>query len=336
MPEFLNHISISNFKSIRYCELTNCKRINLFIGRPNVGKSNIIEALSLFSIPYLRENSSKKLSNLIRLENETELFFNGNTFTSVSIKANDNVCTINYSSKEGLNISLDIPNTEINMKRNIYHNMKVGDKLAVTGIKDTPQLEPPIKKYTYKPDIKYRKSHARYLIPPFGFNLLSIIEEYPDLKKEITGLFDQYRLSIAFDKASQTIKVIQDKSNNNLFLIPYNSIADTLQRLIFYKTAIASNNNSVLLFEEPEAHSFPPYMMHITQEMIHKEDNQYFITTHSPFILNDLLENAQDELAVFMVHYEGYETKAKQLTQAELSDVYQNGVDLFTNSESFV
>lgn len=338
MPGFLNHISISNFKSIRSCELADCKRFNLFIGRPNVGKSNIIEALSLFSIPYLRENSSKKLSNLVRLENETELFFNGDTFTNTSVKADDNVCTMNYSPKEGLRISLYFPNKdpEIKVRGHIYHNLKVGDKLAVTGIKNDPQLESPIKKYIYKPDIKYRKSHARYLVPPFGFNLLSIIEEYPHLKNEITGLFEQYRLSIAFDKASQTIKVIQDRNNNNLFLIPYNSIADTLQRIIFYKTAIASNNNSVLLFEEPEAHSFPPYMMHITQEMIHKEDNQYFITTHSPFILNDLLENSRDELAVFMVRYEGYETKARQLTQEELNDVYQNGVDLFTNSESFV
>ncbi|TAN21117.1 MAG: hypothetical protein EPN37_00705 [Chitinophagaceae bacterium] len=338
MPEFLNRITISNFKSIRSCELTNCKRINLFIGRPNAGRSNIIEALSLFSIPYLRENSSKKLSNFIRLENETELFYNGHTTDDITIKADDSACTLQYSAKEGMVASLYFhtdPQKE-SIKGNFYNNIRINDKLVVSGIKNNIHFVPPIKQYLYKPDIKYKKSHARYLVPPFGFNLLSIIEEYPDLKKEITGLFDQYRLSIAFDKASQTIKVIQDKSNNNLFLIPYNSIADTLQRIIFYKTAIASNNNSILLFEEPEAHSFPPYMTYITQEMIHNTDNQYFITTHSPFILNDLLENAKEELAVFMVHYENFETRARQLTNDELNKVYQNGVDLFTNYESFV
>lgn len=66
--DFIKNISIQNFKSMRFCEIQDCKRINLFIGRPNVGKSNILEALSLFSIPYLSENSSKKLSNLVRLE----------------------------------------------------------------------------------------------------------------------------------------------------------------------------------------------------------------------------------------------------------------------------
>jgi len=58
MSNFLRHIHIENFKSVKRIEIDNFSRINLFIGRPNVGKSNIIEALSLFSIPYLKENVS--------------------------------------------------------------------------------------------------------------------------------------------------------------------------------------------------------------------------------------------------------------------------------------
>ena len=108
-----------------------------------------------------------------------------------------------------------------------------------------------------------------------------------------------------------------------------------MQRIIFFKTAIASNNNSILLFEEPESHSFPPYMTHITQEMIYKTDNQYFIATHSPFILNDLLENSRHELAVFIVDYADYETKVNLLTDHQMHEVLQNGIDLFTNNESF-
>jgi AAA15 family ATPase/GTPase len=88
MSDFIDHIHILNFKSIRDSEIPDCKRINLIIGRPNVGKSNILEALSLFSIPYLRENSFRKLSYLIRLENETELFYNGNTAISAQIGTN--------------------------------------------------------------------------------------------------------------------------------------------------------------------------------------------------------------------------------------------------------
>jgi hypothetical protein len=327
MANFLRSISISNFKSIRSCDISDCKRINLFIGRPNVGKSNILEALSLFAIPYLRENSSKKLSHLIRLENETELFYNGNTELDAVVRTNIGECKLGFNPKEGLLAVVDFLSDS--------YNLKIDDRLVVKGITNHPYFEPPIKKYVYRQSVAYNKSHAKYLIPPYGYNLLSIIEHYDDLRKQITTLFKEYGLKLAFDKGSQTIKIIQNEKDG-IFLIPYNSIADTLQRIIFYKSAIASNNNSILLFEEPEAHSFPPYMTHLTQEMIFKKDNQYFIATHSPFILNDLLENGREELAVFIVHYENHETKVRQFSEKELHDIFQNGVDLFTNSESFV
>ncbi|KAA2238570.1 AAA family ATPase [Chitinophaga agrisoli] len=328
MSNSINYISITNFKSIQHLELSGFKRINLFIGRPNVGKSNIIEALSLFSIPHLRENASRKLSTLVRLENEPELFYNGNAATDAVISTNEGSVKLNYHPKEGLKISVDLFGE--------VYSFQVDEKLMVKSGLRTKSFESPIKRYTYKSDVPYKKGHAKYLIPPFGPNLLSIIEQYGALRNEVTDLFREYGLDIAFDKSSQTIKVIQSNDKDGIFLIPYSSIADTLQRIIFYKTAVASNNDSVLLFEEPEAHSFPPYMAHLTQEMIHKQDNQYFIATHSPFILNDLLENSRSELAVFIVHYEYHETKVKQLSDQDLHDVLQNGMDLFTNSESFI
>lgn len=324
----LEHITIDNFKSIRHLEIDKLHRINLFIGRPNVGKSNIIEALSLFSIPYLRENTSRKLTNLIRLETESELFYNGNTERDASISTSLGRCRFGYNPKEGLKFELDFHGNSF-----VY---KVDEKLVVKGGFKNDFFEPPIKKYAFKQDVKYKRAHAKYLVPPFGFNLLSIIENYETLKQDVYKLFKEYNLEIAFDKGSQTIKIIQSDKNNDIFLIPYNSIADTLQRIIFYKAAIVSNNDSVLLFEEPEAHSFPPYMSHLTQEMIYKKDNQYFVATHSPFILNDLLENGRKDLAVFVVHYENHETKVKKLSEDELHEVYQNGIDLFTNNESFV
>jgi hypothetical protein len=327
MSNFLTNIAIENFKSARQLQINNFSRLNLFIGRPNVGKSNIIEALSMFSIPYLKENTSKKLSNLIRLENESELFYNGNIEKDASIKTNLGECRLGYHPKEGLKIIVDFYGNS--------YNYKVDDKLTVKGGFKSEWFEPPIKRYVFKPDIKYKKSHSKYLIPPFGFNLLGIIENYEDLKQQVQRLFKEYNLEIAFDKGSQTIKVIQS-DKDGIFLIPYNSIADTLQRIIFYKASIASNNNSILLFEEPEAHSFPPYMSHLTQEMIYKKDNQFFIATHSPFILNDLLENSRSELSVFVVNYENHETKVRRLSEGELYEAFQSGVDFFTNNESFI
>jgi hypothetical protein len=327
MTNFITHIYIKSFKSISACEIQDCRRINLFIGRPNVGKSNIIEALSAFTIPYLRENASKKLSNLIRVENETELFYNGNWEGGSEISTNLFQCNIEFHPKEALRFFLH-GNGET-------YAAKVGDKLNVTALSTQRDFETHIKKYSYKHNVVYKKGHSKYLIPPFGSNLLSVVENYSELKEDVISLFSEYNLEVVFDKASQTIKIIQ-RHGNEIFLIPYNSIADTLQRIIFYKAAVISNDNCVLLFEEPEAHSFPPYMSHLTQQMIHKKDNQFFIATHSPFILNDLLEHAREELAVYSVDYRDKQTQVRQLSRSELHDIMQYGLDIFTNNESFI
>ena len=39
---FFTDITIENFKSLRSVALKDCNRINVLIGRPNVGKSNIL------------------------------------------------------------------------------------------------------------------------------------------------------------------------------------------------------------------------------------------------------------------------------------------------------
>lgn len=44
----ISHLSIENFKSIRTMDL-NCRKINIFLGEPNTGKSNILEALGILS-----------------------------------------------------------------------------------------------------------------------------------------------------------------------------------------------------------------------------------------------------------------------------------------------
>jgi hypothetical protein len=81
---------------------------------------------------------------------------------------------------------------------------------------------------------------------------------------------------------------------------------------------------------------FRPYISYITQEMIFKVDNQYFLATPSPFKLNDLLENPRDELAIFMLNYEERQTIVRQPSAGELHEIYQHGVDLFSNNENYI
>ena len=112
-------------------------------------------------------------------------------------------------------------------------------------------------------------------------------------------------------------------------------MADTLQRMIFYKTAIVSNKNSIITFEEPEANSYPPYISKITTDILYSTSNQFFITTHSPYVVSDFLEEKGDDLAIFLFDYQKGETVMRRLTDEELTWVYSKGIDLFFNNEIF-
>jgi AAA15 family ATPase/GTPase len=327
MTDFISHIDIRNFKSVKSCSIKGCKRINLLIGRPNVGKSNIIEALSLFSVPYLSFNKSKSLNNLVRCENITELFYSGNYEESTYVETNRESATLILDKINGLDIKYLVPD------KGIMNHYYFDDNLNMRS-KRNQTFYPSIKKYQFTNQHEITKAPDGVLLSPYGYNLYNVLERYPELKKEVGDLFKEYQLKLVFDRASRSMKILK-QNTNSIFLVPYNSIADTLQRIIFFKTAIASNKESVLLFEEPEAHSFPPYITQITQEMIYNKTNQYFIATHSPFILNDLLENAREELSVYMVDYKDHETKVKRLSDNVLHEIFQSGVDLFTNSETF-
>ena len=122
----------------------------------------------------------------------------------------------------------------------------------------------------------------------------------------------------------------------DIFLIPFHSMAETLQRLICYKAAILSNKRSILLFEEPEAHTYPPYITNVVHSVIDSTDNQFFITTHSPYIINALLEQLNDEVAIYFVDMKSGNTTVQRATEDEMQEMYESGVDLFFNIETYL
>lgn len=75
-------------------------------------------------------------------------------------------------------------------------------------------------------------SNANFLLPPSGNNLMETVANLPDLKTGLAELFHGYGLKMMFDSGSQQIKAMRE-NGLDMFLIPYNSLADSLQRLIF-------------------------------------------------------------------------------------------------------
>ena len=329
MENFIKYVNIHNFKSVVDLKLEDCRRINLFIGYPNVGKSNVLEALGSFSVPFLEKGES--LNKLIRVENKNELFYRSSQKCS-AIKTNQG--DITFASDEQLTMIIDYSWGCYGFSFTDDLKINRDSSTIISKIKN-------IKRYTFQTNNQWKSNGNVQLLPPFGENIidtLSYNSNVSDVKVWMKQEFKKFGLEYVLDKSSNNLKVQQRLDSDEVMQLPYSSIADTLQRVIFYKTVIASNKNSVLLFEEPEAHAFPPYIRNITQDIIDAKTNQFFIVTHSPFIVNDFLEYAdlRKEVAIYLFDFKNDQTTVKRLTEEELDEVYNYGIDLFFNIESFL
>lgn len=329
----------------------DCRRINLFIGYPNVGKSNILEALSLFSV----DEPNSDFSNFIRTKNLTTLFYDGNIKSPSEIRINDKhriVATLEkdaivfehqferegtfFEKKELRRIFLD-DSDDVLIRRSFLIKE---DKTSIFDYKDSPVGKAnelaPVRKYEFQKHNSYSNKGYLSLSHPNGDNIFNIISTNHILNKEVADLFKPYNLELLYDGRLQEFTILK-RTESGIFSVPYQLVADTLQRLIFFKAAILSNSKAILLFEEPEAHMFPPYIGKFTGDIIYDENgNQYFITTHSPFVINDFLEDARKDLSIYVVGYKNGETVVNRLTNEQMHEVYQYGVDLFFNVEDYV
>lgn len=333
----INNIEISNFKSIKHLKIDSCNTINVFVGQPNAGKSNILEAIGLVGSLDYRNPDIKKF---VRFNESNELFFEGNYFKSSNILIDNNYDLEIVSLPDS--IYLNYRNKETNKGKSIKYPQSDEAKKSTLNFDEISKNEHSIKKYIFK-DLGERKKiitgdkQSQNLIYPYGMNLPEVVSSFPELRKRVNDLFKENDLKLLIEKGTSQLKIFREYQDGTVFTLPYNMIAETLQRLIFYKVAIMSNKNSVLLFEEPEAHCFEPYILEFTNDVKNDENkNQFFIVTHSDFIVKEFLrdEESKENTNIYLVNNVDGETQVKLLEKDKNEDVYEYGMNVFFNFES--
>ena len=319
----IKNLEIVNFKSIKHMKL-DCKRINIFIGEPNTGKSNILETLGILS----SGGHGLRIKDFVRFESMSNLFYDENLDESITIKADDIILQINFEQgrfkgrcreKESELFSFDY------------------DYEGGGGGSYSSSLKLPFKFYKFTIRADFPRKESDFLLPPSGENLLAILMTHKELKSMVSQIFEPFGFKLVFKPQEDKIEVLK-YYEDILVSYPYSLASDTLQRIVFYLTSIDSNRDSVLIFEEPESHAFPYYTKHLAERIaLDKNNNQYFISTHNPYLLLSILEKAhKDEMAIFITYFENYQTKVKLMSEKELEEIMDLGVDLFFNIERFL
>ena len=317
----IGSVFIRNFKSVRELEF-DARRVNVFIGEANAGKSNILEALSLFSIGY-----TNNLGDLVRIERISNLFYDENTDEPIIIKCDD----------FHLKLYRDGVIFRFIIKRRDEEIVGVNLDFNARIIKYGPMTRLPFKKYKYTPLSSFPSHDVDSLKPPFGDNLMALLLTRRDLKELVANLVRSFGLRLVLKPQESKIELLKYYEQEDIFVsIPYHLISDTLRRAIFYLVAIKSNKDSIILLEEPEVHSFPSYTKVLAEIIGLDRHNQYFITTHNPYFLLSLIEKTPaSDLNIFITYMENYQTKVRRLTSDEISEIASEGIDIFFNIDMF-
>lgn len=175
-------LAIENFKSIKELKL-DCKRINLFIGEPNAGKSNILEAMGLLS--YI--NYGDGLRGFVRFENMRDLFHD---------HALDNKVRIGFD-KDALEVSFKDGYFEGNYFEGATRQYLVfthdypgsGSRNAIGDLSR-------FKFYRFAVRDVFPNQKSEFLHPPNGDNLLAVILAHKDLRALTKHLFDPFGLRL--------------------------------------------------------------------------------------------------------------------------------------------
>jgi len=317
----IKNLDIRNFKSIKHLEL-DCRRVNVFIGKPNTGKSNILESIGLFSTPY------GKIEDFVRFENMTNLFYDNNIEEKIEIRSEELNFELKFEKGQFVGEGGDI-------NKKFYFTLKY-DYTKPLSLSPPSENSSSIKFYKFKVLNGFQRHEGNFLLPPHGENLLFILLTNKSVRKTVADIFSEFGLRIVLKPQESKIEV-QKEEEDVIISYPFSLVSDTLQRVVFYLAAMETNKDSIIVLEEPESQAFPFYTKILAERIALDKSNQYFVATHNPYVLSSILEKTDmKDMRIFITYYENYQTKVKQIEEDQLPLLLDLDASVFFNLDKFM
>jgi hypothetical protein len=215
----LKNVQIQNFKSVRDLSF-DAKRVNVFIGEPNTGKTNILEALALLSEGV---HGSAEFKEIFRFRSVADLFTDQQVTTPITVATSECSCTLSF---EGNQFQFVAKTSRPGEQEWRYNLDQIGSSSG--GV----NLQYGIKFYRFQPGAKTTNQTVGVFQPPFGRNLTSVIYTNKRLRRLVSDLFRTRNFSLEIRPVENELRIAKT-IDDELYSFPYESISETWRRLVF-------------------------------------------------------------------------------------------------------
>lgn len=312
-------IHISYFRGIRLANINQLKRVNLFFGRNNSGKSSVLEAILLLcgpSNPLLPLQINKLRGYFGVSEKDLSLDFyhmdSKDIFISCQATSNASRSLRIYRTRlEAADISIDDLKNDGSQVLPSFHGIGIefsrGDSQEVYT--SNLIVHPDLAKMQIKSDERYKEEfYAEYI--PSNYMQITMQDKYAQIVKQKGS----QAIVDVLNCIEPRIHSIQLVGNDVMVdvglsqLLPINLLGDGIRKIFSILVTVAYCKNGILLIDEVD-NGFHYTAMKVLWEailqMAHENNVQLFITSHNIDSVKGLLqacENSkekQEELSVY-------------------------------------
>lgn len=163
----------------------------------------------------------------------------------------------------------------------------------------------------------------------------SSVKHKEEREKLTSALLNYYDENIG----SKSIKLPHAKGEQDLVKLEYEYVPNPEKTIwvMNHFSNIAQTHYCNIFLEEPEENLFPStqqlFMRSLLKHISIEKNNAIFLSTHSPYILDALLENERFDLGLFYIQSVCDGSVVKTATEEDIQDMYDDGVDAFFNIE---